>query len=421
MKFISTHKQSTIIIGLFISSFLIVFLLEPFDQLLSNYWKILISPSILLTDYLAVGGLAATLFNVLTTLLFNYILIKSLKLHFTGPILAVLMTIIGFSFFGKNVINALPMYLGIYIYAKATKTEYKNHIIVLLLSTGISPIASYIVFGIGLELYVGIPLAIIFGALIGFILPAFNTHALRFHQGYNLYSTGFSMGVIAMIGTAVMHGFGHKVKTNFILTYDFHWLLFWGLLILSILFILVSFIYDKKPWKNYPSLLKSPGRLVTDFYRDHGIGTTLLNIGIMGLLSLILVLVMKIQISGPMTGAIFTVMGFAAFGKHPFNSIPVVIGGIIAYWLFMFVDPNLVGEGTKLALFFVTGLAPIAGQYGMIPGIIAGFLHLLIVPFALSFQGGFDLYNNGFAAGFIAAISAPIFDLINHTKEVHRG
>lgn len=421
MKHLIGYKQQYIIALLFIMSLILIMFIEPANLLLSHYWKILISPSILLTDYLAVGGLAATLFNVLTTLLFNLLLIRSLKLNFTGPILAVLMTIIGFSFFGKNVLNALPMYLGVYLYAKATKTEYKNHIIVLLLSTGISPIVSYIIFGTGLELYLGIPLAIIFGALIGFILPVFNTHALRFHQGYNLYSTGFSMGVIAMIGTAIMHGFGHEVKTNFIVTYDFHWILFFGLLILSILFILVSFIYDKKPWKNYSNLLKSPGRLVTDFYRDHGIGTTLLNIGIMGLLSLILILVMNIQISGPMTGAIFTVMGFAAFGKHPFNSIPVVIGGIIAYWLFMFVDPSLVGEGTKLALFFVTGLAPIAGQYGLFPGIIAGFLHLLIVPFALSFQGGFDLYNNGFAAGFIAAITVPVFDLIKHTKEVHRG
>ena len=421
MRYMIKHKQKFIIAVLFILSFSITLIIEPLPILLNNYWKILVSPSILLTDYLAVGGLAATLFNVLTTLLFNLLLIRSLKLHFTGPILAVLMTIVGFSFFGKNVLNALPIYLGVYLYAKATKTEYKNHIIVLLLSTGISPIVSYIVFGIGLELYIGIPLALVFGSLIGFILPAFNTHALRFHQGYNLYSTGFSMGVIAMLGTAIMHGFGHKVQTNFIVTYDYHNILLIGLCILSLLFIFVSLIYDKTPWKNYKNLLKSPGRLVTDFYRDHGIGTTLLNIGIMGLLSLILIVVMNIQISGPMTGAIFTVMGFAAFGKHPFNSIPVVLGGIIAYWLFMFVDPSLVGEGTKLALFFVTGLAPVAGQYGMFPGMIAGFLHLLIVPFALSFQGGFDLYNNGFAAGFIAAITVPIFDLIIHTKEVRRG
>lgn len=147
MNHIKTHRQAYIITILCVLLFTTVLLLQPFDALIHDYWQILISPSILLTDYLAVGGLAATLFNVLTTLLFNYILIKSLKLHFTGPILAVLMTIVGFSFFGKNVLNALPMYLGVYLYAKATKTEYKNHIIVLLLSTGISPIVSYITFG----------------------------------------------------------------------------------------------------------------------------------------------------------------------------------------------------------------------------------------------------------------------------------
>lgn len=421
MEFRNHKKQNRIIAGLLFAFLIIIISLEPFGTLMANYWKILISPSILLSDYLEVGGLAATLFNVFTTLLFNLILIRMLKLNFTGPIFAVLLTIVGFSFFGKNVINAIPLYLGVYLYAKATKTEYKNHIIVLLLSTGISPLVSYIVFGIGLELYIGIPVAILAGMIVGFILPAFNTHALRFHQGYNLYSTGFSMGVIAMIATAMMHSLGHPVRTAALVSYDYHHILFYGLLILSLSFIGVSFIYDAHPFKRYKDLIKAPGRLVTDFYRDHGIGTSLLNVGIMGLLSLVLVWVMQIQISGPITGAIFTVMGFSTFGKHPLNSIPVVAGALLVYWFYMLTDPSFVGEGTKLALFFVTGLAPIAGQYGLIPGIVSGMLHLMIVPFALSFQGGFDLYNNGFAAGFIAAITAPIFDLIKHTKEVRRG
>ena len=35
-----------------------------------------------------------------------------------------------------------------------------------------------------------------------------------------------------------------------------------------------------------------------------------------------------------------------------------------------------------------------------------------ISPIALTFQGGFDLYNNGFAAGFVAAILAVVCESI---------
>ncbi|HOC80907.1 MAG TPA: DUF1576 domain-containing protein, partial [Bacilli bacterium] len=55
---------------------------------------------------------------------------------------------------------------------------------------------------------------------------------------------------------------------------------------------------------------------------------------------------------------------------------------------------------------FVTALAPIAGQFGLIYGLLAGFLHLLISPYALLLQGGFDLYNNGFTAGLVAGVVA---------------
>jgi hypothetical protein len=40
----------------------------------------------------------------------------------------------------------------------------------------------------------------------------------------------------------------------------------------------------------------------------------------------------------------------------------------------------------------------------------------MFTPLAYPFQGGFDLYNNGFAAGFVAAIMIPIFDFIRKDK-----
>jgi len=126
------------------------------------------------------------------------------------------------------------------------------------------------------------------------------------------------------------------------------------------------------------------------------------------LFSAVIVIVLGIQINGPVFGAILTIVGFGAFGKHLINSTPVVVGAILAVLL----TPLEFTLGPILAILFVTGLAPISGRFGPIAGLIAGFMHLLITPLALQFQGGFDLYNNGFAAGFIGAIIASLFVII---------
>lgn len=70
--------------------------------MLAGYKNILISPSVLLTDYLLVGGLAATLFNVFVTIFVNLVLLKFLKVKITGSVFACLLTIAGFSFFWEK-------------------------------------------------------------------------------------------------------------------------------------------------------------------------------------------------------------------------------------------------------------------------------------------------------------------------------
>ena len=406
-KFLPMIKQNWLIPTIFGILFVITFTIDSLDNILLGFVRILMSPSILVSDYLLIGGLAATLLNVSLTVILNLFLVKRIGLKMTGPILACILTIAGFAFFGKNLFNAIPMYLGIYLYSKATKTEMKNYVLVLLLSSGIAPIVSYLMFGVGLELYFGIPLGILVGMLVGFILPAFNAHAIKFHQGYNLYNTGFSMGVISMMLTAMIQVFV-PIQRQSAVNNDYHMPLLLATIIVSLVLIIAAFIIDKSAHLKYPLILKKSGRLITDFVAVAGKEATMLNIGIMGLLSALLVVGLNIKINGPVMGAILTVVGFAAFGKHPFNSIPVVVGAILAVWL----TPLEMGLGPILAIFFVTGLAPLSGEFGPLAGLIAGFVHLLITPLALSFQGGFDLYNNGFAAGFVAAVLSSLFMVI---------
>jgi len=187
---------------------------------------------------------------------------------------------------------------------------------------------------------------------------------------------------------------------------------------LSLIFLIAAFVLDPKVLKKYPQLMKSSGRLVSDFIRDYGNPVTMLNVAVMGFISVGVLLILGLKINGPVMGGILTIMGFGAFGKHPRNCIPVMFGA----WLgVVLTNYSFDSVGMVLALLFVTAVSPIAGRYGTFVGILAGFFHILITPLAYAFQGGFDLYNNGFAAGFVAALMIPFLEAIIKEKKVEES
>lgn len=394
---------------------ILAFIADSPKNILLGYKEILISPSILITDYLSVGGMGATLFNVATILLFNMVLIRRFDLRISGPVFSGIFIILGFSFFGKNIFNTIPIYLGIYLYGRLRKIPFKTFIITILFSTGISPLVSYCMFGFGFPLYVSIPLGVICGVVAGFIIPAFASHTIIFHHGYNLFNTGFALGIISMFFYAMFKAFGYEVETANIISTQYHYHLLIALLVVSILAIIVAFINDHKVITTYCKLLKRSGRLVSDFIRDFDRETVLFNFGLIGLLCVFCVVTLKIQLNGPMIGTILTVMGFASYGMHILNVSFVYIGAFIA--VMMTSNNDFSSIHCAIAFFFASGLAPIAGRYKFYTGILAGFLHIIIAPLIIGFQGGFDLYNNGIVAGFVAAIIVVIAEAFSRGGE----
>ena len=67
-------------------------------------------------------------------------------------------------------------------------------------------------------------------------------------------------------------------------------------------------------------------------------------------------------------------------------------------------------QNIKIHVIFAVGLSPIAGQYGVIAGIVAGMLHSAIVLCTADMYGGLNLYNNGFSAGWVAIIMVPAME-----------
>ena len=393
------------------------FCFEPFDVMLKGYLNILTSPSILITDYVYIGGLSATFFNVFVVLTFNVILIRSLKQKISGPIFCGLLMIMGFSFFGKNILNTLPIYLGIWLFSKFKHVHYKSLMLSVLFSTGISPVVSYLFFGLGLKLYIGITLGVVVGLVVGFILPAVTAHTITFHEGYNLYNTGFALGVISAIIYAILTLIGFDINTVKLYNDKPQVVLLILLICFSTIPIVVAFLINPKVLVKYKKLLKTSGRMMSDYVRDFGKESVLLNFGLLSLFCTTLVLVLDIPINGVIFGTILATVGASSYGLHIKNVLPVWIGCALAITLKKLLGGAItininMDLSIVVAFFFASCLAPIAGKYGIIWGIIAGFIHICISPLTLVFQGGFDLYNNGFAAGFVAAVLSVVCDSV---------
>lgn len=412
MKKVIQYMHNNLYLEFFcVMIFILSFCFEPVDIMFKGYVNILTSPSLLLTDYVYIGGLGATLFNVSTILAFNLIMLKLLKIKMSGPVYSGIIMIVGFSFFGKNIINTLPIYLGIWLYSIFKKTPFKNFILAILFSTGLSPLVSYTIFGLDISIFLSIPLGIVVGIIVGFIIPAYSSHTIVFHEGYNLYNTGFALGIISAIFFAFFTFFGVKVVPNELYDNNDSWIFSVLLGSMSVLFIFLALIGDLDCLKKYVKLMKTPGRLVSDYLKDFGVETVMLNFGILGLILFLLVLILNIPLNGILFGSILAILGCAAFGLHLRNACYIWIGAILQIVLKLALRGDFNIEihrdiNMLVAFIFASGLAPIAGKYGIIYGIIGGFLHMVLTPLMIGLQGGFDLYNNGLAAGFEASVLA---------------
>lgn len=385
----------------------VAFIFNSPTEIFEGLKAIVLSKSILLTDYIELGSTGSAFFNSgLLMASFIFISGKS-KALMNGPLIASIFTVAGFSFFGKNIYNVWTIVLGVYIYSKIQKDHFAKYIIIAFFGTTLAPVISVLSFGAGLSNVWGIVLGSAAGLTAGLILPPMAISYVRFHQGFNLYNVGFTSGIVGMLFMAVFRLFGIENEPLSIVYKDSDFGLMVYLLLLFSCMIGVGFAYSNKKLRLYKNVLKQSGRLVTDFVNLEGFGFTMINMGLLGLLTVSYVLIVGGHFSGPIIGGIFTVVGFGSFGKHPKNVIPIMLGVMIAT---IVSKGDVSSTGAIVTVLFSTTLAPIAGHYGVIAGILAGFLHMALVSNVSYLHGGMNLYNNGLTGGLIAAILVPILE-----------
>lgn len=407
MRFIEYLKKSFYLPILALIMIILAFIFNTPKEIFVGYKNILLSSSILTTDYIAIGTLGGALVNAASILILNLVILRLLNLRMSGLIYAALYMILGFSFFGKNILNSLPIYIGIYLYAFLNKIPVKNLVISLLFSSGISPLVSYLIFGFDLAYYISIPLGIGAGIVAGLMVPAISSHTIKFHQGYNLFNVGFSLGIISLAFNGVLRAFNLRASEISILSNDHNLFLYLFVAILALVLLIAGIILNPKSFKMIPDLYKRSGRLVSDYIRDYGVSIVMINQASLLTFEILICLIFKIEINGAIFGTILAVSGFAGAGLHLKNTSFVMLGAIL---MCLVTKTNITSTSIIIGILFSAGVAPIAGRYGIVAGIIAGMLHIAILPLCRSFQGGYDLYNNGFCAGFVACILIAIIE-----------
>jgi hypothetical protein len=273
------------------------------------------------------------------------------------------------------------------------------------LGTALAPIFTEILFSTVLPLHFSLPLSILTTLVLGFVLVPTSAQLFKAHMGFTLYNIGFTAGILGTLVVALYKSYGFVPDPVFIWTTGNNLLFGRMLFAMFALMAAGAFILDNNALKKFAPMLRQSGQAPTDFIASAGLGPTLLNMSLTGTIGTAYVLLVGSDLNGPTIGAILTVAGFAAYGKHPANILPIMIGVFIASLAkpWHADDPSVV-----LAALFGTTLAPIAGRFGWHWGIVAGFLHSSVVQSVVHLHGGLVLYNNGFAAGLVAIILVPV-------------
>ena len=414
---------------------------------LDNLLRILTSPSKLVTDYFAVGGLGSTLFNAaICGLLANLIVFIS-RAKPNATILAGYMLIVAHCFYGLNFLNMWPPFFGILLYCSILKKKVSENIHIAFFSTALAPFVSELCFRYAIDSYdassinirwLGVILSLVCGLAIGFVIPALLPGTTAMHRGYNLYKAGLAIGILGIFINAFMYRtLGVEKPVNSVIANEAYDALPFGyrgfmnifFLILFTITFIIGFILNKKSLRNYPALLRCTG-YGTDFTDKFGMPLCMINIALYGFailayLNLVFILPSLwpalpsgVGFTGATVGIVFAALTFAADGQHIKNVFPIVVGYAVLFVLVIVICSiadfdipwTLSTQAYINGLAFATGLCPFAGKYGFRYGVLAGFMSAIICAVTAEMHGGFVLYNGGFNAGLTALVLIPILD-----------
>lgn len=377
---------------------------QSFRSVVRGLWVIVMSRDALITDYFELAGYGAAFVNAVLVMAMELVLLYREKDKFTGLTMAAFFINAGYALWGKNPVNILPILFGSFLYAKVHRARLGRYIHTAFFGTSLAPLVTELVFLLPYDRKINLLVAVGVGILIGFILPSLSMHTASMHMGYNLFNVGFSAGIVAFVMVCVLKSVSLECESVMIWRDGNPFWIGAGLYGYFLLTFLYGLFLNRGNVRDILKIWRRPGRAVSDFVIMEGAGSTLMNMAVTGAVCLTYVCLVGGDFSGPVVGALLAAFGFSAFGVHVKNYLPILLGVYLSTFLNHF-EPTM--PSMQLAAIFAVGLAPIAGRFGAIAGILAGGLHVAIVMCTSQMYGGLNLYNNGFSAGWVAIIMVP--------------
>jgi len=391
-------------------------------EIFTGFWRIISKPAVLTKDYFfaEIGSVSGCMLNyALTGTLFCAMMFLP-GVNVNGVTVAAYGLSVGFCGYGVNLLNVLPFQIGVLIYSMIKKEKFGKNLNFAMFSCALAPLVSEMlwrypdseVHGITV---LGVALALLVGIVTGVSMPALCAHAQNFHKGYDLYNAGPAAGFLCFTLFAIMYkalgisapaiagtlGDGNAVFVN----------IFCGVVFAAC--IVIGYVINGNSFKGYGKLLKDSG-YKADFAAKYGISPCVINIGVYGLFILAYYNAVGAKFTGPTFGAIWNMLAFAAAGSTPLNVLPIMIGYVVAS---LFGASAINAQAIVVGLCFASGLAPVAGRYGFVAGIIGSILHYCLVTSVPAIHGGFTVYNGGFTAGLVCFVLIPVLESYLKTKD----
>lgn len=375
---------------------------------LRGVWLLQGHPARLLNDFTLAAGEGAAVVNAVLVAAIGLALVRVNRIKLSGPTVAAVFTMLGFGLFGKTPLNIIPIIVGVHVAARIAGKKFGEYILIALFGTALGPLVSLVAVELGLTGWLAIAAASAAGLAAGVLLPGVSIVMLRMHQGYNLYNIGLTAGFLGLFAAGLAFARTSQLPGGGLWNESPSPFLVLLAPVLSVVMIGWGIaLGGRKALGDFARILKLSGRLPSDFMDMASPAGSLFNMGVMGLAGCAYVFAVRGDFNGPVLGGIFTVIGFAAFGKHPRNCWPVVAGIIVGALAF---GRTLDAPAVILAALFGTTLAPVAGQFGAAAGLAAGVLHLITVERSGAWHAGIDLYNNGFAGGLTATLVVGVIE-----------
>jgi len=191
----------------------------------------------------------------------------------------------------------------------------------------------------------------------------------------------------------------------------------------SLMLVLMGLILDD-PRRILPGLwtiVSSQDVLITDYIALAGPGAAFVNAGLVTLLSLGLKWLVDEPHNGTDIVDIGLMAGFALFGKNILNIWPIILGT----FLFAKLKREPFGKFVSVSL-LATALSPLVSfaglssgwgspLFGLLLGVVIGFVVAPLSIYTYRIQNGMNLYNMGFACGLLAMVIVPLFAAVNHS------